>query len=195
MTSKKTEDIVHFLKGNGISFDEAITDNEFSTLEKKFSLIFPPDLKDLLSIALPVTPYFPNWRTLLDGSDSYIKESITHPEEGILFDIEVNNFWYSAWGEKPKEISDALELAKKELKKVPKLVRVFGHRYIPSEPLEKGNPIFSISQTDIVYYGHDLESYFHNEFNPGYDKLTGGYKLNIDRQKIKKIPFWSDLAF
>jgi hypothetical protein len=35
----------------------------------------------------------------------------------------------------------------------------------PREPNEAGNPIFSVHQTDIIYYGNDLVDYFHDEFH------------------------------
>ena len=41
---------------------------------------------------------------------------------------------------------------------------VFGHRMIPDRPHLPGNPVFSVHQTDIIYYGCDLRDYFLHEF-------------------------------
>jgi hypothetical protein len=46
----------------------------------------------------------------------------------------------------------------------PKLIPVFLHRMMPDEPRKAGNPVFSVHQTDIIYYGHDLPDYLRQEF-------------------------------
>jgi hypothetical protein len=39
---------------------------------------------------------------------------------------------------------------------------------IPDDPHLEGNPVFSVHQTDIIYYGYDLEDYLRHEFDlPG----------------------------
>lgn len=57
---------------------------------------------------------------------------------------------------------------------------------MPSFPFEYGNPIMSVHQTDIIYYGENLLSYLLVEF---------GLKEHedIDFENIKYIPFWSDI--
>jgi hypothetical protein len=35
---------------------------------------------------------------------------------------------------------------------------------LPDRPNLPGNPVLSVHQTDIIYYGFDLEDYFRNEF-------------------------------
>lgn len=47
----------------------------------------------------------------------------------------------------------------------PKLIPIYGHRFIPDSPSEWGNPIFSISQSDIIRYGGSLADYLRWEFN------------------------------
>ena len=36
---------------------------------------------------------------------------------------------------------------------------------MPDRPQLNGNPIFSIHQTDMIYYGFDLDDYFRHEFD------------------------------
>ncbi len=67
----------------------------------------------------------------------------------------------------------------------PTLIPLIGHRFLPSEPNEAGNPVFSVYQTDIIYYGANLEHYFNNEFRGWSASEDGAYR---------QIPFWSDLA-
>lgn len=68
----------------------------------------------------------------------------------------------------------------------PKLIPVAGHRYIPASPCEVGNPIFSVYQTDVIYYGADLWEYLENEFYYCFGKPG----LSV-REPVKQIPFWS----
>jgi hypothetical protein len=46
----------------------------------------------------------------------------------------------------------------------PPLVPLYSHRFIPAEPTLVGNPVFSIVQTDVIYYGMDLADYLHAQF-------------------------------
>jgi hypothetical protein len=45
----------------------------------------------------------------------------------------------------------------------PKLIPLFGIRYIPDEPHESGNPIFSIMGADIIHYGANLAHWLERE--------------------------------
>jgi hypothetical protein len=51
------------------------------------------------------------------------------------------------------------------MKKVPKLIPIYGHRYVPTVNGVDNPSIFSVYQTDVIYYGIDLENYFRIEFN------------------------------
>jgi len=66
------------------------------------------------------------------------------------------------------------------------LIPIYSHRYIPSRHCEINNPIFSVHQTDIIYYGENLEEYFKVEFKDKEHK-------DIDFDSIKHIDFWTDL--
>lgn len=143
-------------------------------------------MKDFLSSALPLSNNFVNWRDISKENIESIYARIDWPLEGMLFDIEHNVFWYDSWGEKPDNLEEAFNICKEEFKKVPKLIPICSHRYIPSEPNEAGNPIFSVYQTDIIYYGENLASYLEIEF--GFKKYE-----QMDVSSIKDIRFWVDL--
>lgn len=70
------------------------------------------------------------------------------------------------------------------MRQAPKLAPLVSHRYIPTEPNEAGNPVFSIYQSDVVYYGADLADYFEHAFGSSADVT----------KPIKRIRFWSDLV-
>jgi hypothetical protein len=174
------------IKERGELFESGLTESEFKSIESEFCFKFPPDLKEFLSVALPVSGDWVNWR---DENRDRIKERINWPYEGICFDIENNLFWLDAWGKKPNSLQQCFEIAKCAINKAPKLIPVYSHRYIPESPPEKGNPIFSVYQTDIIYYGANLENYFKTEFWASFgEKDPGGVG------KIKRIEFWSELV-
>ncbi|MEZ5336615.1 MAG: hypothetical protein R2741_16040 [Methanolobus sp.] len=180
------KEIIEKLSLQGVVFADGLTNKEFNNIEKFYDIEFPTDLKDFLSIALPISKGFYNWRDFSEENVNTIKNQLEWPLEGMIFDIEHNSFWYKEWGAKPDNQMEAIKLCKKEMKKVPKLVPIFSHRYISSEPKERGNPVFSIYQTDIIYYGEDLRSYLKIEFNMRTQN-------NIDFTKVKYIRFWSEI--
>ena len=174
------------LKKKGISFEDGLSVQEINSIESLYDIKFPPDLKEFLSIALPVSDNFVNWRDMSEGNIRSIKERLIWPLEGMIFDIVNNEFWYSGWGIKPNDLKEAIKICKHEMEKTPKLIPIYSHRYIPSEPQEAANPIFSIYQTDIIYYGEDLLSYLQIEFN-----MKNYRDMNFD--SIKHVRFWSEL--
>jgi hypothetical protein len=178
--------IIDLLKIKGIIFEDGLDLQEVNNIENIYEIKFPPDLKEFLSIALPVSNNFINWRDTSEENIKKISNRLNWPVEGMIFDIENNNFWYSAWGNKPNDLEEAIKICKNEMKKVPRLIPICSHRYIPSEPNEAGNPIFSVYQTDIIYYGEDLISYLQLEFD------MKRYE-DMDFESIKKIRFWIDL--
>jgi hypothetical protein len=181
--------IIKLLENKNIIFEKGLSNEEYNEITSTFGVSFPYDLRAFLQTALPISTGFVNWRMAL--IDEKEKESINKrlfwPLEGILFDVHNNSFWYDEWGEKPDKIEDKIKIAKQYYRKYPVLIPIYSHRYIPSFPIEEGNPIFSVYQSDIVYYGNDLISYFCNEF-----------KINMKEYNVfespKYIEFWGRIA-
>jgi hypothetical protein len=107
---------------------------------------------------------------------------------GAEFDIERNGLWLERWGKKPDTLSVALDIARRDFATWPKLLPIYGHRFLAAQFRRDGNPIFSIMQTDIIYYGADLPHYLLNEF------VDQDWALHTRAQKIQKIEVWSDFA-
>jgi len=181
----------------GVELGPGLTDEEVEAAEGAYSLEFPPDLRALLQRALPQrepweqrkegagghgtppSPTFPDWRDL---DNAYIRDRLQWPTEGVLFDVERNDFWMAEWGEPPLRLDEALALAARKVAEAPRLVPVAAHRYIPTEPHLEGNPVISVYQTDIIYYGRDLADYFRNEYHDTqWRRFTGPFR---------KIRFW-----
>src|SRR5262249_25570279 len=157
-------------------------------IEAEHGFCFPPDYRAFLMFALPVSNGFVDWR---NGDRGQIHNQLSWPYEGMCFDIKHNAFWLDdAWGKRPSELTEACAIAKLAIDQAPRLIPVAGHRYIPDAPCEEGNPIFSVYQTDIIYYGRDLFEYLENEF--GY-YFFGHARYQIS-EPVKQITFWSELV-
>ncbi|AXO78884.1 hypothetical protein DZC78_00260 [Olleya aquimaris] len=190
MNQKQVNRIIKLLKGKDISFDSGLTNIEIEKINRDFGIIFPSDLKLLLQTELPVSSGFVHWRYGINSEKGKqeIENRLNWPLEGMLFDIKNNSFWLDKWGIKPSDYKEQKKIAINELAKQPKLIPIYSHRYLASEPNEVTNPIFSVHQMDIIYYGNDLMDYFSNEFN---------IELPISFGKIKepkRIRFWSDIV-
>ena len=162
-----------------------MTEDEFATAEGTFGIRFPPDLKQFLSAALPLDhkfriPAWPDWR----GDHEGIRVRLAWPIDSICFDIEHNEFWYPEWGPQPATLPEKFEVARKALRAAPALVPVCSHRYIPTEPVEEGNPVWSMYQTDIILYGATLTDYFQHEF-----KVPAPSAPPAEPRRIR---FWTD---
>jgi hypothetical protein len=191
MTTKQNKQIIRLLTDKGVHFDYGLTEDEILQVETKFDLKFPPDLKLFLQTSLPISGQFVNWRLGLKSKEETNKiiERLNWPLEGMLFDLKNNEFWIDNWGNRPENYNDKVLIAKSYYKTYPKLIPIFSHRFIPSRPNVNDNPVFSVHQMDIIYYGYNLATYFANEF--GFT-LTEDFEL-LDKPK-KQIEFWSDIA-
>ena len=144
-----------------VVFRPGLTTVEMRAAEVRFGIRFPPDLASFLTIALPFGRGFPNWRSL---DDEDLMGRLNAPIEGFLFDVGHNGYWHDDWPSRPDSMDASLQLARTILAVAPKLIPIYSHRYMCEEPAASGNPVVSVWQTDIVYYGINLESYFRHEF-------------------------------
>lgn len=167
----------------GVIFDRGLSDEEVERAESTYGFQFPPDLRKLVQRALPISDRFPNWRR---GPIASIRRLLALPPEGLLFDVEHSEFWAPAWGERPADRMQALEEVRRRLENAPTLIPIYGHHYIPATPPLTGNPILSVVQSDIVYEGVDLVSYFAAEFGVPCPSWAASAP--------RAIPFWGDLA-
>lgn len=177
---------------NSITLTPGLTSGEVAMIEAHFEFTFPRDLRHVLEFALPVGDVpkrsgvikngsgFPNWREL--GLE-VMREQMSWPIEGVIYDVERNGFWLKSWGNKPPTAARAIETAREALTRLPKLIPVYGHRYICESPPRSGNPVLSVWQTDIIYYGGNLQDYLMREFYGERDILA----------QPSKVPGWSQI--
>lgn len=173
--------LINKLESKGVEFEIGLSNDEIKRIEEVFNIEFPKELKELYKIALPISKGFYNWRNFDDKNVKFINEVIKRPIKDI-YELADGVYWCDEWGEEPNNESEKI---RNLLKKAPKLIPIYAHRYMPQVNM-KNIPIFSIHDTDIICYGENLSSYLKIEF---------GYKnqSDIDYEKLNYIPFWSDL--
>jgi hypothetical protein len=157
-----------------------LTETELAAVEQEFGFSFAADHRAFLAESLPTARGWPDWR---DGDRDQLRERLARPVEGVLFDVAENGFWYEGWGSRPSQADEALTIARRFLMTVPRLVPVYGHRYLPAGRDGSGHPVLSVMQTDIIVYGADLGAYLRHEF--------GGRPLQYGRPTVA---FWRDLV-
>ena len=172
------------LREAGAALEPGLSSAELSAAERVVGAAFPPDLAEFLQIALPVGAQYPNWRA---PDTPEIAQALAWPFDGVAFDIEHDVFWWPAWGERPSQLADALAVAKRHIAAAPRLIPVFGHRYVPASPRESGNPVFSVYQTDVIYYGRNLSDYWARECR----KIA---LREIQESELRHVPLWSELV-
>jgi hypothetical protein len=145
-----------------IQVEAGLTDAEFARIEEDFGFRFGPEHREFLSLGLPVGDGWVDWRS---GSREDIESRLAGPTDGVVFDVHNNGFWADSWGPKPPTESMAEAVARARMADVPKLIPIYSHRYLPAAPTPSCSPVFSVSQTDVIYYGDNLLDYVAHEFN------------------------------
>lgn len=162
------------------------TQTELDGIQEKWDLRFPPDLVALLRTRRKVIEGRLSSFDWLEASDETIKQSLDWPFEGFLFDVQ-HGLWWPEWGDRPDEPDVAEDRLRAVFATAPRLIPVYGHRYIPEVPNENGNPIFSVWQMDVICYGANLEDYIRRELDPG----SKGDCPDVSDPEVKRIPFWT----
>jgi hypothetical protein len=115
---------------------------------------------------------------------------------GLVFDVEHNGLWLAGWGKRPGRVDLRQDRVAALVKKAPRLIPIFGHRFLLAEPCRSGNPVFSIHQSDIICYGSDLRRYLLTELANliGIDEEESYWASFKElKQPLRDIPFWGEL--
>lgn len=168
------------LRAAGIEMSQGLSDQEVARVQNRFNFRFGPEHLDFIQSAVPVGDSWPEWR---NGSGK-IQGLLAWPVEGTIFDVLNNDFWPVSWSERPDAQDEREHLARARMVEVPRLVPVFAHRYLASGTQSSPSPVFSVHQTDVIFYGDNLLDYVAREF--GAPPLSPSHRFHV--------PFWSDLA-
>ena len=170
------------LRSVGVQFDPGLSDREVSRVQDEHSFAFGPEHREFLQLALPIGEGWPDWR---NGSADDLHDRLSWPIDSAVFDVHHNGFWPSSWGDRPEDRAAREGLARAYLGRVPRLVPLYSHRYLTADPAFVPSPIFSVHQTDVIYYGDNLLDYIAHEF---------GVPPLHPSPKRQHVPFWSELA-
>ena len=170
-----------------------LTGTELARIERDYEFEFADDHRAFLTAGLPLNgppqegrawhKPWPDWR---DGDPGELRQQLDWPIEGAFFDVVNNALWHPAWGQRPADTRKALNAARQHLAQAPKMIPIYGHRYLPAGRGTCGHPVLSIHQTDIIVYGTDLADYITNEFS------GSGWLISADWTPPPMVRFWSD---
>jgi hypothetical protein len=183
----------------GSAFGPGLTAAEFERIEAEYGIEFADDHRAFLAAGLPLNvpqpqepgvfythaAPWPDWR---DGDPAALRSALGWPVEGVLFDVE-HGHWDPRWGARPDDPSSALALAASQLALVPRMIPVYGHRYLPGGRGSFGHPVLSMYQTDIICYGADLLDYIHHEFGAP----SAVYSDPLWRPPVT-VPYWREFV-
>ena len=186
MCLKQIKRVIDLLHENNVKTEKGMNENEINIAQDFYGIVFPPDLKEMLMTFTPIWKSFYNWNDYSPENVKKINDMLIWPIKGCLFDVEHNDFWLKTWGKKPDDLNIKLKIAEEHMEKVPKLIPICSHRYISSIPNEASNPVYSVHQMDIIFYGRDIWDYFEVEYRKKKHQ-------EIEFDKIKPIPFWHDI--
>ncbi|MGE2730908.1 hypothetical protein ACQI4F_15620 [Mycolicibacterium vaccae] len=164
-----------------VTLDPGLRDDEFDRVEAEFGVEFADDHRAFLAAVLPVGPSWPDWRG--EGRRSLGKR-MQLPAEGVLFAVEWQQFWPEAWGRKPARMKDALRSARYHLARVPQLIPLYSHHYLPAGRGSSRRPVLSVVRTDVTVVGADLADYIEREFGSRSEPVA----------ESAVVPFWSELV-
>ncbi|MBT9254580.1 hypothetical protein KMZ32_03900 [Phycicoccus sp. MAQZ13P-2] len=173
--------VLQRLTAGGVQLERGLSDRELSRVQDRLGFTFGPEHRELLQSAMPVGRSWPDWRN--DPEDE-LRGRLDRPIEGVIFDVRNNGFWPASWGHRPDGSEDREREARSRLADVARLVPVFSHRCLPSGAQFAPSPVFSVHQTDVIFYGDNLLDYVAHEFKV--PPLHPSARVHV--------PFWSNLA-
>lgn len=176
--------------------EAGLTETEFARIEREYDFEFADDHRAFLAAGLPVhepreedpgtyhaweRPW-PNWR---DGDPDELRRHLDWPVDFLLQDVQ-HGHWQSAWGVRPDSDEAAVDQARAHVAEAPRMVPVYGHRFLPAGHGTSGHPVLSMWGSDIVYYGTDLLDYISQEFEEPRPEHPEGWAPRAT------VPFWRD---
>jgi hypothetical protein len=186
-TAQWTHFLTDALHQVGARLDPGFSRAELAAVEQAAGTVLPTELRLMLTLALPVGPPWRDWRTDPSGLMATWRAYVT---DGLVVDAR-HSFWHDLWGPRPATVAEREQVVRQQAAALPRLFPIFGHRalaidIVPGFDSADGNPVFSVHQTDVIYYGNDLADWFNTEFGiPLPDWAT---------HRPRRVPFWSALS-
>jgi hypothetical protein len=86
---------VALLRERNVPLEKGFGADEIEAVERRFGFEFSVDHRALLQAVQPTGRGWINWRR--DSAESLI-DALNWPLDGVLSDVEKNDFWLGAWG-------------------------------------------------------------------------------------------------
>ncbi|MEU5860846.1 hypothetical protein ABZ815_06720 [Nonomuraea sp. NPDC047529] len=158
-----------------------LTDEEFAWIGKEYGIEFADDHRAFLAAGLPINSARPDegatwerpWPDWREGDEEELRRPVGWPVRVVLQDVERGD-WLRSWGARPESDEQALRVAAQELARAPKLIPIYGHRFLPGGRGTYGGQVLSIWGTDIISYGRDLAEYVTHDFHPRDEEADPG---------------------
>jgi len=90
-----TGNLIAMLLAFGVRVDPGLSPAELASVEARHGFRFAAEHRALLAAGLPVGERWPNWR---NGPAADLRDMLGRPRDGLLFDVEHNDFWPRSWG-------------------------------------------------------------------------------------------------
>jgi hypothetical protein len=162
-------------------FDRGYNEAQIERIQNQWRLQFPPDLIEAYRQRRYLSDYDFDW---LKTDPEEVQAMLNWPRVGLWCDVEEAGYWWPEWGERPQNGADLKARFADVTAGAPTLIPIGGHRYLPSEPCQSGNPVFSVWQSDIICYGSDLADWQMRE-EKDLESFSG---------RAREIRFWSEAA-
>lgn len=172
---------------HGVSFSDGVNSEKLALIEETYGISFPQALRDFYRIGVPYfddcrSDEFPRWGDLSAENTARIRAWMASPAKWLLRDVGYG-FWLSSWGTRPSDIDAAKRIATEMIGRSPKLIPIYGHRFMPQLDGISDPPVISTVGRDTILYGANLEDYLSHEFL-GIETIG---KISMD------IPMWTEI--
>lgn len=190
--ARRVEELVRWLRAQRDTVLEPGLDaGELARAEERFGVVFPPLWRDVLARAHPVDPdidmpedrrcpdaWYPDWRLREPERTGRLVDA---PVNGVLREVEHENFWWRTWGPRPADPADRVATARQRLADVPRLAPLFHTLYAAATD---DSPVFSIDRTTVTIPAlHLAELPIHD----GHDVTA------LADRPARGVEFWSEL--
>ncbi len=155
--------IIADLESHSVCFEAGLTADEVTRIEKILRVRLPVDLRSFLQTALPVSGGFIDWR-----SERLHRSLLETPIEGLLFDVEHNDFWLKDWGARPGDGNKAVKQAAPSVRRAPPLIPIRDDDFLPAarrseRDFNTTGPVLELRQSEIRPVASSLSDYLRSE--------------------------------
>lgn len=201
----------------GTRWSRGLTEAEIDAIEKRWNLRFPPDYRLFLNrlhtpdqpcikvyedyrddgtvkLIEVEEPSFYNWQT----DEIEIQKAYDRLVDCFVYETQ----WPSSWGQKPAAEEAQKARLQELINAAPRLIPVYGSRYLLAEPCQEGNPVLSLWPSDKIVFSANFRDYLIVEllqlidteaWEEGSAKTAERYQLTRQGlENYRTIPFWGE---